>query len=55
MLEQDTRPKAFGETALWYARRGALCSKDRDPAGAAEANRWLGQFYPGTIAGNRRQ
>ena len=112
MFERDPRPKAFGEAALWYARRGAalvalgersraetdlrlalaaegrvwvhgrchlelgkladmagdraaakdayrraaaLCSKGRDPAGVAEANRWLGQFYPGTIAGPRRQ
>jgi len=112
MFERDPRPKAFGEAALWYARRGAalvalgersraetdlrlalaaegrvwvhgrchielgkladmagdraaakdayrraaaLCSKDRDPAGVAEANRWLGRPYPGTIAGNGRQ
>lgn len=112
MFERDPRPKAFGEAALWYARRGAalvalgersraeadlrlaltaegrdwvhgrchlelgkladlsgarpaakdayrraaaLCAKDRDPAGAAEAERWLGRPYSGTIAGNRRQ
>jgi tetratricopeptide (TPR) repeat protein len=112
MFERDTRPKAFGEAALWYAKRGsalvalgerkraeadlqlavaaegrewvhgrchlelgkladlagdrvaakaayrraaALCSKDRDPVGAEEAERWLGRPYTGTIAGNRRQ
>jgi tetratricopeptide (TPR) repeat protein len=112
MFERDTRPKAFGEAALWHAKRGAalvalgerkraeadlqlaiaaegrewvhgrchlelgkladmagdrvgakaayrraaaLCSKDRDPVGAEEAEHWLGRPYTGTIAGNRRQ
>ena len=112
MFERDPRPKAFGEAALWYAKRGAafvalgerkraeadlrlamaaegrewvhgrcylefgkladmagdrvaamaayrraaaLCSKDRDPIGTEEAERWLGRPYQGTIAGDRRQ
>jgi tetratricopeptide (TPR) repeat protein len=112
MFERDPRAKAFGEAAMWYAKRGAilvalgersraeadlrrslaaegrgwihgrahlelgkladlagdraaaneayrrgaaLCSGDQDPAGAAEANRWIGRPYTGTIAGPGRQ
>ena len=34
MFEGDPRPKAFGETALWYAKRGAVRAALGNRAGA---------------------
>ena len=34
VFERDTRPKAFGEAALWYAKRGAVHTALGDRAGA---------------------
>jgi tetratricopeptide (TPR) repeat protein len=112
MYERDARPKAFGEIALWYLKRGAalaaigsparaeadlrralaaegrgwvhgrchlelgklaelsgnrtaavaeyrqavaLCGKDRDPVGRAEAERLLNKSASGTNAASGRQ
>jgi tetratricopeptide (TPR) repeat protein len=112
LFERDTRRKAFGEAALWHAKRGAvhvalgnrakaeadlekalaaeargwvhgrchlelgkladlsgnrtaaaaeyrlamaLCNRDRDPIGSAEARRYLDRPFSGTIAVPGRQ
>ena len=112
MFERDTRQKAFGEAAMWHAKRGAvhaalgskakaeadlraaltaegrdwvhgrchlelgkladlsgnrtaaiaeyrravaLCGRDRDPIGRAEAERLLDRPFSGTNASPRRQ
>jgi tetratricopeptide (TPR) repeat protein len=112
LFERDTRQKAFGEAAMWYAKRGAvrsavgnreaaeadlrkalategrgwvhgrshlelgkladlsgnrttataeyrqavaLCGRDRDPIGRAEAERYLDRPFSGTNTGPGRQ